>query len=102
MKNNDTITNLYLSGNQFTDDGIELLMKSIETSNKTLEQLDLSKQKFLSDRSIQSIIAMILHHPTLFELKIYECNLTESGKERLKVLEKMKKNFKVYVNNYLN
>ncbi len=56
IKKNKRLTHLILYTNELTDYGIELLIDAIEIYNTTIEMLDLSFNKFLTDSAIDNLL----------------------------------------------
>ncbi|CAF3859758.1 unnamed protein product [Adineta steineri] len=100
IKTNKILTQLDLCSNEITDEGIRLLANAIENSNSTIELLWLTSNTLITDKSIESIIGMVKKNQSLKRLWMFKCNLSEIGKKKLKELEQLNKNFRVYVNNW--
>ncbi|CAF1548789.1 unnamed protein product [Adineta steineri] len=100
IKTNKILTQLDLCSNEITDEGIRLLADAIENSNSTIELLWLTSNTLITDKSIESIIGMVKKNQSLKRLWMFKCNLSEIGKKKLKELEQLNKNFRVYVNNW--
>jgi len=100
IKTNKTLTQLDLCSNEISDEGIRLLTNAMEISNSTIEMLWLTSNKLLTDKSVDSIIQMVQHNRSLKRLWVFKCSLSETGKQKLKELEQVKSNFRVYVNNW--
>ncbi|CAF3685679.1 unnamed protein product, partial [Adineta steineri] len=98
LKTNQTLTHLYLQKNDITDNGIRILADVIEKYNSTIESLSLYSNKLLSDLSVHFLLQMIRNHRSLKKVYIYDCNLSQTGKNRLLSAQQSKQNFKVYVN----
>ena len=56
---NDQLTHLWLETNRINDRGAEAIAVALEKSNRTLEQLSLSGNKYISDESVPALIRMI-------------------------------------------
>ncbi|CAF0916291.1 unnamed protein product [Adineta steineri] len=98
LKTNQTLTHLYLQKNDITDNGIRILADVIEKYNSTIESLSLYSNKLLSDLSVHFLLQMIRNHRSLKKIYVYDCNLSQTGKNRLLSAQQSKQNFKVYVN----
>ncbi len=99
LKTNKTLTHLYLNQNEITDYGVKILTNAIQYHNTTIKLLFLSMKKLLTDLSVDYLLQMIQSNQSIKELRICDCSLSEKGKQRLKMSEQSKQNFKVYVTN---
>ena len=97
LKVNKTLALLYLTQNEITDGGVFILADTIQNYNTTLELLHLSENKLLTDLSVNPLVSMIEHNQSLKDFRICDCNLSATGKERLKMLQPLKENFKILV-----
>jgi Ran GTPase-activating protein (RanGAP) involved in mRNA processing and transport len=98
MKINKTLTDLFLNDNEITDDGVEILTDAIQNHNTTIQSLYLSGNKLLTDISVDYLVQMIKFNQSLELLRVYDCNLTVKGKERLMASQQSKKNLEIQVN----
>ncbi len=94
---NQTLIWLYLGENEISDEGIRILSKVIENQNNTLEMLVLSSNKLLTDLSIDYLLQMIKHNQSLKKLWIDNCNLSQTGKQKLDEIQQSKKDFYIRV-----
>lgn len=99
MKTNKKLTEIWLWQNDICDEGVHVLANAIENHNTTLQVLNLRENVLLTDLSIISLLQMIKNNTSLVELIVFNCNLSEVSKERLKKVQEGKTDFKVYVNN---
>ncbi|CAF0831646.1 unnamed protein product [Adineta steineri] len=83
LRTNQTITELWLSNNEITNKGIQQLARVLAYHNKTLKQLSLSTNLFLTDKCIDYLVGIFEHNDTLKKLWISDCSLTEYGKAKL-------------------
>ncbi|CAF0977089.1 unnamed protein product [Rotaria sp. Silwood1] len=97
LKINRTVTWLALAGNQIGDRGVRLLANTLAHQNSTLLVLSLHVNKSISDESINVIIDMLQHNKSLKKLWIYDCNISEYGKMKLREATKSKQNFSLYM-----
>jgi Ran GTPase-activating protein (RanGAP) involved in mRNA processing and transport len=88
--------------NEITDIGVQFLADALDNPTTNLQYLDLSKNKFITDLSLIYFEHMIKHNRSLNELSVYQCNLSQIGKEKIQKEAKSKKNFCVYVNTWNN
>ncbi|CAF3963655.1 unnamed protein product [Adineta steineri] len=75
---------LGLHTNDIGDQGIELLANTLAYDNRHLQVLDLCFNKSVTDRSVESIITMVKHNRSLKRFHMYGCNLSESGRDRIR------------------
>ncbi|CAF3665735.1 unnamed protein product, partial [Rotaria sp. Silwood1] len=94
LKTNKILTHLNLGENEINDHGVQILSDAIENYNTTIQSLDISSNKLLTDESIDYLLQMIKNNSSLNKLQIYNCSLSEKGKQKLKTSEQLKKNFK--------
>lgn len=100
LKTNTTLTVLNLSKNDISDVGVRLLCNVLKKQNNTLQCLDLSKNKKISDLSVEVLIEMTEYNRALNEVSIYDCNLTRTAKEKLRKGNKKKKNMNFFITNW--
>lgn len=97
LKTNKTLTLLYLTHNEITDEGISILANAIQNYNTTIELLHLSENKLITDLSVDHFLPMIKDNQSLKDFRICDCNLTEQGKERLKISPQSKDSIKIWL-----
>jgi Ran GTPase-activating protein (RanGAP) involved in mRNA processing and transport len=95
LRTNQTLTELWLSSNEISFEGIQQLAHVLTYHNKTLKCLSLSTNIFLTDLCLNSLINMLEHNQTLKYLWMTDCNLTEQGKLKLKQIADRKENFRI-------
>ncbi|CAF2079055.1 unnamed protein product [Rotaria magnacalcarata] len=100
LQKNTKLTILCLSKNDISDIGLRIFANCLKRYNNTLQCLDLSENKRITDMSLDVIQEMIEHKRSLNELSIYDCNLSRMGKERLKKCIRAKKNINIFINNW--
>ena len=100
IKTNKTLTQIDLCANEISDEGIQILSNAMKKYNSTIEVLWLISNKLLTDKSIASLVQMAVHSKSLKKIWVFKCNFSEKGKGKLKELEQLKRNLKVYVNNW--
>ncbi|CAF3348691.1 unnamed protein product [Rotaria socialis] len=100
LQKNTQLTVLCLSKNDISDIGLRIFANCLKRYNNTLQCLDLSKNKRITDISSDVIQEMIEHKRSLNELSIYDCSLSRTGKEKLKKFIRTKKNINVFINNW--
>lgn len=84
LKTNQTLTELWLSNNEIGNQGVQQLAQVLATENKTLKFLSLSMNPFITDACVDALVHLCETNRTLKRLWIKDCNLTESGKTRLR------------------
>lgn len=95
LKVNQTLKELWLSSNEIGYQGVKSIANALAYHNKTLKYLSLSKNLFITDLCIDSLIEMLEHNQSLRQIWIKDCNFTEQGKMKLIGKVNRKKNFKI-------
>jgi Ran GTPase-activating protein (RanGAP) involved in mRNA processing and transport len=95
LMTNKTLVELGLSFNQIGDRGVELLANALAHYNSSLEELTLFSNKLISDLSVDPLIEMLTHNRTLKEFWLSDCNLSTTGKAKLRKSGKSKENFEL-------
>lgn len=93
LKTNTTLISLKLSGNAISDQGVKCLADVFINVNSTLESIDLSGNRMISDQSIRDLMQMIKRNKSLSSLYLFDCGLSEDGKQILKSLETIRFGF---------
>ena len=88
---------LFLPGNQIGDRGVASLTNTLIRHNNTFKLLDLSRNKLVTDASVDYLVEILQRNSSLSTLTITNCNLSEKGKERLRQIAKTKKSFDLEV-----
>ena len=97
LKNNRTMTQLWLQKNQITDRGVQLLIDAIETYSTHIQELDLSNNILVSDLSVNAFSRLVQHNQVLKRLWIYGGSLTSKGKEQLLKVKQSRTKFDLRV-----
>jgi Ran GTPase-activating protein (RanGAP) involved in mRNA processing and transport len=97
LKTNRTLTWLWLTGNEISNEGIEYLSNILADYNITLEWLFLNSNKLITDSSIDDLIHMLKRNNTLKTLYLNNCSLSEITKRKLLQITKIKKDFDLEV-----
>jgi Ran GTPase-activating protein (RanGAP) involved in mRNA processing and transport len=84
LNTNRTLITLNLYGNQIADYGIKYLTHVLTYYNTTLEYLYLSGNNFMTDLSIDYFIGMLQQNRSLKKLHLFNCNLSDKGKTKLR------------------
>ncbi len=95
LRTNQTITELWLSSNEITHEGIQSLGHVLTYNNKTLKCLSLSMNAFVTDLCLNYLMDMLKQNQTLKNLWITDCNFTKQGKIRLMEIADGKPNFRI-------
>ncbi|CAF1229557.1 unnamed protein product [Adineta steineri] len=95
LKINKTLTHLDLSDNYITDHGLRKLTQTIDEEKINLKSLLLDGNKQLTDTSVSSLISMIKKSTSMENLSLIDCNIHEKSKNKLKEIEKIKKNIRL-------
>ncbi len=93
LKTNQTLRRLNLSENNIGDQGVQLLANALNRHNRTLIHLDLNSNKLESDSTVDSLINMLNYNRSLEQLRVCNCNLSETSKMRLRDAAKLKQYF---------
>lgn len=93
LKQNQTLMELGLSGNDISDDGMKILTEALTFHNRTLRWLYLSKNRLISDASIECLLQMFGQNRKLQVVSIDDCNLSSDGQQRLQLYVQSKTSF---------
>lgn len=94
---NQTLRTLSLFGNKIDDQGIKYLTHILAYYNRTLEYLYLSGNNLMTDLSINYLIKMFENNQILKKIHLFNCNLSQTGKNKLRDIVKNKRNFLLFV-----
>ena len=83
LKTNRTLTALYLDYNRISDQGVKLLTNVLTNVNTTISNLSLKGNQSVTDASVDSIINMVDHNPSIKILQLMFCGFTNEGGNRL-------------------
>ncbi|CAF1294455.1 unnamed protein product [Adineta steineri] len=95
LKTNTILTHLGLSNNKISDQGVILLANALMNHNKTLKELYLWGNQSIGDNCIDALADMLVYNRTLNKLILFDCNLSELSKERLKEVIKPRNDFEL-------
>jgi hypothetical protein len=95
IRTNQSLIVLGLVFNEITDQGVRILADAILHSNTNLQILHLSKNKSITDTSVNILIEMLKRNHSLNELWMQNCDLSENGKQKLRQLIRSKRNFRL-------
>jgi Ran GTPase-activating protein (RanGAP) involved in mRNA processing and transport len=81
----DALIDLWMNDTALTDRGVQPLMEALEHPHSTLEILDLSDNKNVTDESIEGILEMLMVNE---KLRLLQCNsiLSKKAENHLKEL----------------
>lgn len=97
LKRNQTLTWLWLTGNQISSDGVESLSQTLVDSNITLEWLFLNSNPLINDRCVDVLLHMLKRNNSLKTLYINNCNLSTVAQQTLLEIIKTKNDFDLEV-----
>ena len=97
LESNRTLTWLWLTGNEISDYGVEILSNTLANSNTNIEWLFLNSNSSITDGSVDVLLNMFKRNCTLKTLYINNCNLSDVGKRKLLKMIKTKKDFDLEV-----
>jgi Ran GTPase-activating protein (RanGAP) involved in mRNA processing and transport len=97
LSTNRTVTTLSLYGNRIDDLGITYLTHALTYKNTTLEYLYLSGNTLMTDASVPYWLDLFKHNRTLKNLHLFNCNLSDRSKERLRRAARTNESFTLYV-----
>lgn len=83
LQKNSTLTHLELEANDIGDRGMLYLAETLMKHNTTLEQLNLAKNKPITDSSVDLLVELIQQNRPLKVLNLSHCGITSSGKAKL-------------------
>ncbi|UJR14293.1 hypothetical protein I4U23_001283 [Adineta vaga] len=97
LRTNTTITHLGLSNNEISDQGVISLATVLTKQNNTLKELYLWGNKSIGDTCIDALADMLVYNRTLMKLILFDCNLSDSSKERLNEVVQPRKDFGLFL-----
>ncbi len=84
LQTNTTLTHLWLDNNEISNRGIQLLTNVLIRDNRSLSALYLRGNTLINDLCVSDLIDMFKNNNSLESISISNCDLSESGKMRLK------------------
>ncbi|UJR07523.1 hypothetical protein I4U23_011811 [Adineta vaga] len=84
LQKNPSLTLLALPQTGITDYGVRLLADVLCEFNLSLEKLDISFNRFITDQSLEALLDIVGQHQTLKELSIQYCSLSDEALQDLK------------------
>ncbi|CAF2215851.1 unnamed protein product [Rotaria magnacalcarata] len=97
LKTNEHLIMLGLQDNKITDKAIQYLSQIIQFKNQVIEEISLYSNKSITDGSVDDIFNMIRHNQSLTTFWIWDCQLSEQGKDKLQQSIQDKNNFDLQV-----
>lgn len=86
IRKNKRLKSLLLNKNDITNDGLILLGNALNNDNKTLRELKIESNLYITRTGIINLVNLIRNHPRLEEIYIKDCSI--SGKD-FHMLEQM-------------
>jgi hypothetical protein len=86
LKTNTILNVLWLDNNRITDEGVHFLANALIHHNKTLQELSLKKNKYITSLSITYFIDIFQYNQSLTKIDLTDCSLTKEDNQRLKNL----------------
>ncbi|UJR14274.1 hypothetical protein I4U23_001264 [Adineta vaga] len=97
LKTNRILTWLWLSNNQITTHGVELLSKVLLEDNFTLQWLFLNYNQGINDDCINTLESLFKYNYSLKTIYLYNCNLSAAAKQKLYQAVRYKTDFDLEV-----
>ena len=97
LKINRNIVHLGLSNNEISDRGVIVLANMLTNDNITLKELYLWGNKSIGDMSVDALADMLVYNRSLMKLVLFDCNLSDLSKERLREVVKPRKDFGLFL-----
>ncbi|CAF0836502.1 unnamed protein product [Adineta ricciae] len=97
LKSNRTLTWLWLSNNQITNPGLQILSSVLINDNFTLQWLFLNSNKGIDDGSLDTFASLFKYNLSLKTIYLYDCNLSDAVKQTLHRLTRYKRDFDLEV-----
>ncbi|UJR06628.1 hypothetical protein I4U23_010912 [Adineta vaga] len=93
IQTNERLTALHIAGNEIGNQGIQMIINAIQYHNRTLEELDFCTNRSVDDDVVDDLIQLMKHSQTLKRLFLFNCNLSQNGKDKLMKMQKKIDNF---------
>ena len=100
LKTNKGLISLWLGKNDITDTGLSVLSEVLLQQNNTLQYLDLSSNKRITNESIPQLEHLIRNARSLNELSIFDCHISLPAKEALAKIARSRPRFSLYVKSW--
>ncbi|CAF1376043.1 unnamed protein product, partial [Adineta steineri] len=97
IKTNETLTTLLVAGNLIGNEGIQILANAIQYYSKTMIEFDFCTNELVNDSIVDSLIQLIKYSPSLKQLSLFRCNLSQNSKDKLIKMQKRKEDFILHV-----
>ncbi|CAF0739606.1 unnamed protein product [Adineta ricciae] len=97
LKSNRNIVHLGLSNNEISDRGIIVLANVLTNDNITLKELYLWGNKSIGDMCVDALADMLVYNRSLMKLVLFDCNLSDLSKERLREVVQSRKDFGLFL-----
>lgn len=100
LKTNKTLLSLSLGKNDISDSGLKSILDTLLNYNSTLQYLDVSCHRRITNESVEVLENFIRNRKYLNELCMYDCHISPTIKENLAKLAKTKPNFSIYLKSW--
>lgn len=100
LKTNKTLLSLSLGKNDISDYGLKSILDTLLNYNSTLQYLDVSCHRRITNESVEVLENFIRNRKYLNELCMYDCHISPTIKENLAKLAKTKPNFSIYLKSW--
>ncbi|CAF4679282.1 unnamed protein product, partial [Rotaria sp. Silwood1] len=94
---NNKISDQGLSTNKISNQGVIFLANILAHHNTTLQELHLWRNKLIDETYIDSLANMLVYNQTLIKLVLFDCNISNTSKKRLRDVVEPKKNFGLFL-----
>ncbi|CAF5118127.1 unnamed protein product, partial [Rotaria sp. Silwood1] len=91
------ITDTGLSTNKISSQGVIFLANILAHHNTTLQELHSWGNKLIDETYIDSLANMLVYNQTLNKLVLFDCNISNTSKKRLRDVVEPKKNFGLFL-----
>jgi len=95
LQTNQTLIELSLSDNEIGDEGVKQLANALTYYNRKLKALILSFNVFITDLCVDYLLQMFERNEIFKKLLINDCNLSGTGKMKLREIANRKKRFSI-------
>lgn len=86
LRKNTKIKSLILNKNEITNDGLILLGNALVDDNKILQELKIESNPYITRTGVIQIVNLLKHHPTLEEIYVKDCSISEKDFHMLEQL----------------
>ncbi|CAF3286444.1 unnamed protein product [Rotaria socialis] len=79
LMKNRSLKVLVLNKNDITNVGLKLLADALDCDNKTLQQLKLESNQFITEQGVHSLFQLLRHNTNLKELYVRNCSIADGA-----------------------